>query len=574
VPIPSYSYRLLRKTWSGYDKVQNHQDKRVTDPEGRTSLSGISAGELRVDVVEMDGSGQPTGRRGSTFFVLEPSKKSQEVVARVGEGRKIKGTVVLEEGGPPVEGASVAFENLRNMWGVRPLEKHPLYDPEGTTTDAVGRFELANVSPGVYTLVVEKENLKPEKPVQVEVLEDRDPEPVTIVLSTGAAVFGVVIDFDGNPVPNLTMFHQIYREWGDRESAKRVETDEEGRYRFDSLQPGRHWIAHDTMGGKFPYHNTYVYVEAGEEKELNFDFSDSVKLKGRVFINGKAWDGEMILSLLPANGGRRVRLSHEGQGTYSATVDQGEYHLSVAIRPPGMFQSFFLEDMWGGVAETLVVASESGTQEHDFWIQLAEAELVIDVPAEEEFRKGQVELAQRVGGLVRHRVYVQQQDGRTQKLTNVPIGTYKAAFRSEDGQWNGESDWTAVGLGQENVLVIFLENKERVRVGGWTPEMMSENFVVFDYNISEVLKQSGDYEVILDYEKGYHGVAIEWVALIENGSEIARDTHVGWSGTMKLGHVYRLRINSVQPGAVYTLGVSMRCDGGTDSTGSVYLIKR
>ena len=248
--------------------------------------------------------------------------------------------------------------------------------------------------------------------------------------------------------------------------------------------------------------------------------------------------------------------------------------MSVAIRQPGLFQRFFLEDMWGGVAETLVVASESGTQEHDFRIQLADAELVIDVPAEEEFRKGQVELAQRIGGLVRHRVYVQQQDGRTQKLTNIPIGTYKAAFRSDDGNWNGESDWTAVGLGQENVLVIFLENKERVRVGGWTPEMMSEDFVVHDYNISEVLKQSGDYEVILDYEKGYHGVAIEWVALIENGSEIARDIHVGWSGTMKLGHVYRLRINSVHPGAMYTLGVSMRCDGGTDSTGSVYLIER
>ncbi len=574
VPIPSYSYRLLKKTWSGYDKVQNHQDKRVTNPEGRTSLSGISAGELRVDVVEMDGSGQPTGRRGSTFFVLEPSKKSQEVVVRVGEGRKIAGTVVLGEGGPPVKGASVGFENLRDMWGVRPLEKHPLYDPEGTTTDAVGRFELANVSPGVYTLVVEKENLKSEKPVQVEVPEDRDPEPVTIVLSDGAAVFGVVIDFDGNPIPNLTMFHQIYREWMDRESARRVETDEEGRYRFDGLQPGRHWIAHDTMGGKFPYHHTYVYVEVGEEKELNFDFSGAVKLKGRVFINGKAWDGAMILSLLPATGGVPVRLTHEGQGTYSATVEQGEYYLSVANQWPGAFQSFFLEDMWGGVAEALVVASESGTQEHDFLIQLADTELVIDVPEGEEFRKGQVELAQRVGGVVRHRVYVLGQHGRTQKIANVPIGTYKAAFRSDDGKWNGESDWTAVGLGQENVLVIFLENKEAVRVGGWTPEMMSEDFVVLPYNISEVLKQSGDYEVILDYEKGYHGVAIEWVALIENGSEIARDTHIGWSGTSELGHVYRLRINSVHPGAMYTLSVSMRCDGGTDSTGSVYLIER
>ncbi len=574
VPIPSYRYRLLKKTWNGYDKVRNHQDKSVQNPEGQTSLRGISAGELRVDVAEMGENGKPTGRPGSTFFVFEPSEEAQEILVRVSKGRKITGTVVLGEGGPPVEGASVDFENLRDMWGVRPLEKNPLYDPAGGTTDEQGGFELMNIPPGTYTLVVEKGALKPEKPVQVEVPEDYDPEPVTVVLGTGATVFGAVIDFDGNPVPNLTMSQNIYREWFNRASARKVKTDEDGLYRFEGLQPGRHWIAHDTIGGKFPYHDTFVNLEASEEKELNFDFSNAVHLKGQVFINGKEWDGKMILSLLPATGGKPVRLNSRGGGNYTAVVDSGDYHLHATTRWPGAFQSVFLEDMWGGIAAFVSVASEPDTQEHNFRLQLTDVELIIDVPEGKEFRKGQVELAQRFGGSVRHRVYVRPQQGRTQKMTDIPIGEYKAAFRSDDGQWNGKSDWTPLKPGEENAIAIFLEDYEHIRVGGWTPEMMSEKFVVLEYDITGVLKKTGDYEVIVDYDKGYHGVAIEWVALFENGSEIARDAHIGWSGTRDLGNVYRLRFNGVSPGAIYTLSVSMRSDGGTDSTGSIYLAKR
>jgi hypothetical protein len=64
------------------------------------------------------------------------------------------------------------------------------------------------------------------------------------------------------------------------------------------------------------------------------------------------------------------------------------------------------------------------------------------------------------------------------------------------------------------------------------------------------------------------------VVLLENDREVARDEHVGWTGSTDLGHVYRLHVGGILPGANYRLGVKMRCDGGTDSIGSVYLLKR
>ncbi len=76
------------------------------------------------------------------------------------------------------------------------------------------------------------------------------------------------------------------------------------------------------------------------------------------------------------------------------------------------------------------------------------------------------------------------------------------------------------------------------------------------------------------YLKGEHGVAIDWVALLEDGKEIARDTHHGWSGYGKDNIVYTLQVPARKPDAVYTIKAGIDCHLGTDSTGDVLIRKQ
>ena len=574
-PVTSYAYRLLRESWNGWstDKVGNHQNVMVENTEGRVDLGRITMGKYRVDVVERDQNEGYLERRGTAFFTIESGQEKEKIEVRVGPGETITGKVVKGEEGPPVEGVSVDFEMYRHPMSVRRIQKSPVFDPKGTVTDTDGNFEIANVSPGNYTLIVEKGELKPDKPVEVEVREGQKPPPLTIVLGEGCVVWGQVIDEEGNPMPRLDVYHKDYREWFGDEKVT-VLTDDEGMYRFSGLQVGRHWIGHENPENRLPYKNTFVNVEAGEEKRQDFDYSEIVRLEGQAIVNGRDWTRQVILTLLPVDGGKMTFLELQNPGYYKARVIPGKYDLCVGTKGPGAFQRFFLEDIRGGISRSISVPSETKEQIVDLDVKLTDMELVVETPQGEAFRKGIVEISQRFGGRVRNRVFWESQHSQTSKMSSVPPGEYKALYRSEDGLWNGESDWTPVVPGGDNILAILLEDSKPVRVGGWTPEQMSESFIVLDYNLSGVLKEAGDYEAILEYEKGYHGLAIDWVSISEGGKVLYQDTHIGWTGITDLGNIYRLRLDPFHPGAPYKLSVMVRCDGGTDSTGSVYLLKK
>ena len=63
---------------------------------------------------------------------------------------------------------------------------------------------------------------------------------------------------------------------------------------------------------------------------------------------------------------------------------------------------------------------------------------------------------------------------------------------------------------------------------------------------------------------------IAWVALLEDGVEIDRDTHAGFTGVSPVKPAYILRLPALRPGATYTLAASVQGRGGTDCNGIVY----
>ena len=109
-------------------------------------------------------------------------------------------------------------------------------------------------------------------------------------------------------------------------------------------------------------------------------------------------------------------------------------------------------------------------------------------------------------------------------------------------------------------------------VGRWQPQQMrpGEERVTLQWDASGKIKRAGLYGVVLDYEKGQDGVYIQSVVILEDGKEIARDEHLGWTGAADKDNHYRLRVPAVKAGAKYVVQALMYIpDGGTDSAGCV-----
>ena len=110
-------------------------------------------------------------------------------------------------------------------------------------------------------------------------------------------------------------------------------------------------------------------------------------------------------------------------------------------------------------------------------------------------------------------------------------------------------------------------------IGAWNPEMLTADSIELAWDASTVIQEPIGYEVIMLYQKGAHGIAIDWVALCEDGKEIVRDTHHGWSGYGKDNIVYTLTLPAVRPGASYTIKAGIDCHLGRDSIGQVLVRK-
>ncbi|MCY2931072.1 MAG: beta-N-acetylhexosaminidase [Planctomycetota bacterium] len=109
--------------------------------------------------------------------------------------------------------------------------------------------------------------------------------------------------------------------------------------------------------------------------------------------------------------------------------------------------------------------------------------------------------------------------------------------------------------------------------GRWEPGKIAAQFKPLEWDITRLVVRPGQYEATFIYRAGSHAAEIEWAALIENGKEIARDTHKGYSGFDKTDITYRLKLPAVTPQARYVLRASLKGVGGTDSAGDLMILQ-
>ena len=108
-------------------------------------------------------------------------------------------------------------------------------------------------------------------------------------------------------------------------------------------------------------------------------------------------------------------------------------------------------------------------------------------------------------------------------------------------------------------------------LGEWKPAQMAQEFKTLEWDVTPALHKAGAYGFELAYMKGACGVAIRWAALLLNGKEVSRDAHEAFAGAASRQNVYKLTVPELPAGAKLTLQVSLRSDGGTDSSGEIRL---
>lgn len=110
--------------------------------------------------------------------------------------------------------------------------------------------------------------------------------------------------------------------------------------------------------------------------------------------------------------------------------------------------------------------------------------------------------------------------------------------------------------------------KPSTSVGTFDSGKLATDFKELEWDVTNYVK-TGHMRFTIRHDQGNNNVAIQWAALLENGREIARDTHEGITGRRDRAHNYRFHLFNKKDNATYTLKVSMKGDGGTDARGSI-----
>ncbi|MFW5966461.1 MAG: carboxypeptidase regulatory-like domain-containing protein, partial [Persicimonas sp.] len=204
-----------------------------TDEEGRFRLDGLKAGRHRLDARAegFSSPGSADARRVEVTLSEEDGEPGiEDLELTLHRPARLSGRVVA--GGDPVEGARIDLY-YRSAAGLQG-SLDPFVSSSGVETDEEGRFEVDRAAPGQLHLLVEADEyaLAESREYRVEPGEELD--DLMVDLDPASQVGGQVIDTEGDPVRARVVLR------GEAlERSRRVRTDDDGRFSFDDVPPGR-----------------------------------------------------------------------------------------------------------------------------------------------------------------------------------------------------------------------------------------------------------------------------------------------------------------------------------------------
>jgi hexosaminidase len=117
------------------------------------------------------------------------------------------------------------------------------------------------------------------------------------------------------------------------------------------------------------------------------------------------------------------------------------------------------------------------------------------------------------------------------------------------------------------------------QIGNWGPTVSTSQSTV-SFDVTPYITKSGEIDVSFAYTTGGSGINVYWVKLFENGTQVDMNTFTGFAGLANytqtgnaLGGVayYVVHLAAFHPGSTYTIQASIAGNGGTSSSGNVYL---
>lgn len=250
-PVAEASVRVWGTSW-GCDAT--------TDANGRWRLDTVAAGTYEIRASSKRHAAEPY-----SILELDGSASRADVVVRVARGGTITGTVTDRTGAPVPDVEVIAMNG----------ESDHRREETTVRSDERGQFEINGLKPGGYE-VFAHESLR-ASPITRVVLADGDVLAAELLVEE-AAIAGVVVDTDGNPVSGAELRANAPVVRGDL-------SDERGRFFLGAFPPGEyqvqaHWPdQHERTGG------ADVRITAGDTR-AHIVLPAAATIRGRVLFEG------------------------------------------------------------------------------------------------------------------------------------------------------------------------------------------------------------------------------------------------------------------------------------------------
>ena len=259
-------------------------DHKLLLARGVSDANGEGHVVMQVPVAALEEWGDDARVWG---HVAHPGKRSFVRTTRRAAGRGETPLKLFPRGGASIFGRVLRADGTPANPGE--VQLFPAGTPEGEWVsnedsaylDAHGGFQLDADEAGTYDVQVTASGQGTAGLRGLSIEGTGEPEYVELVLSGDGVIAGVLLDPDGVPVPRYRMWcapeqyrdewvgylhdpRRVPHEWGGGLFGDHRSTDEDGRFRFEGLQPGRYLIrGHTAKSGYYEEVLTERLVETG-----------------------------------------------------------------------------------------------------------------------------------------------------------------------------------------------------------------------------------------------------------------------------------------------------------------------
>jgi len=332
--------------------------KCTADGAGRFAVQGLSQGRYSVSV-------RANGHFQKTPSIVTPEEGEVEILLERTGG--IEGTIA--SGARPLPGRFVV--------GIAEYQPHgPLarrFERDEAVFGKDGRFRLADLPPGAYTLLVKAGGFAWTTSDAIEVADGRTTRDVAIALTQGGSIAGALRDQYGRPAAGfeISLMHKHYQpgmHFGlqSRDAAEQDKTaisGDDGSFLLENIAPGEFTLQVAGTGMALKLVRN-VRVDEGRETDAGI-----VTVTAGGTLIGTAYDRMGR----PAGGTRVVAMNQESGLCKTAVTDSNGFYQMKALAP-GTYTVYLESTSWSGLefrSDTTAVVSEAATTRADLAVREA-----------------------------------------------------------------------------------------------------------------------------------------------------------------------------------------------------------